>query len=267
MSTANSALEPLTEDDQDVLVFVEQHWNLSGSLPTLDRAEELGLPKPQYERALLKQKFQSALEERGIVLRRAKDGFKARTLTAQQLAVANTLLDLTDTRSQKKKLQDLQISTAKYQAWLKDPVFKDYLHSRAESVLGDNEHEVNLALMDSVRSGNVKAIEYYNEITGRYVPHHRRQGDSKAAAVDPHTLITRIIEIIQQRVKDPEVQGLIGSDLRNLIEANSMAHQLTAGQPGAPQPAKPQDQEPETPKQVEPKPDRPVGNDPLEGFL
>ena len=144
------------------------------------------------------------------------------------MAVANALIDLTDTRSQKKKLQDFNISTSRYQAWLKDPIFREYLQERAESTLDDNAHEVNLALMDSVRSGNIKAIEYYNEITGRFVPMSRR-GGSNAPSIDTHTLITSIIEIIQQRVKDRDVQAAIGQDLRQLIERNHMATQLTSG--------------------------------------
>lgn len=261
--TASPSAEPLTDQDHDVLTFCEQHWNLSGSLPTLERAQELGLAKAKYEKALLKTQFQAALAERGIVLRNANEPFKARLLTAEQLAVANTLLDLTDTRSQKKKLQDLNVSTVKYQAWLKDPVFRRYLQDRAEATLDDNAHEVNMALMDSVRSGNVKAIEYYNEITGRFVPMSRR-GSSHAPNVDTHTLITRIIEIIQKRVKDPALQGAIGQDLRNLIEANHMASQLTGGTG-----QQNEDYQPEAlqrKKELEskaPKPEPPIGNNPL----
>lgn len=222
----NPSLVSLTEDDLSILVFCEQHWNLSGSLPTVERAEELGLPRESYEKALLKAEFQEALSERGIVLRNAKQGFKAKTLTVEQMAVANTLLDLTDTRSQKKKLQDLGISTVKYQAWLKDPVFRSYLQERAENVLGDNAHEVNLALLDAVRSGNVKAIEYYNEYTGRYVPVSKRPSSS-SPQVDVHGILTAMIEIIQKRVKDPEIQGLIGQDVKELIERNAIAHALS----------------------------------------
>jgi hypothetical protein len=251
---SNPALASLTPDDIDILTFCVQHWNLHGTLPSLDRAAELGLNKKKYHNTLLKEAFQNALSEQGIVLRSAKDGFKARTLTAEQLAAANTLLDLADTRSQKKKLQDLGISTVKYNSWLKDPVFKDYLMQRAENTLGDHGHEANLALLDAVRSGNIQAIAYYNEMTGKFVPESKR-GATKSAQVDVQGIIVSIIEIIQQEVTDLPTQEAIGKRLMNLIQATQMANALTTA-------ATPQEQQALPAKKQAVKIENPLG----EGF-
>lgn len=231
VSTGNVSTVKLTPDDLDILVFCEQFWNLHGHLPSVDRAVELGLDAKVYHNTLLKEAFQGALSERGIVLRSVNgsmglNGFKARTLTAEQLAAANTLLDLTDTRSQKKKLQDLSISTTKYQSWLKDPVFKQYLMERAENLLGDNGHEANLALLDSVRSGNIQAIAYFNEMTGRFIPESKRSISRNN--VDMQSIVRSVIEIVQQEVPDLETQQRIGERLIQLIQANQLAAALVA---------------------------------------
>lgn len=90
-----------------------------------------------------------------------------RWLNSRQLAAINTLLDTKDTRSHTKKLQELQITSAEWQAWNRDPDFQVYLRRRSESQLEDSEWEANVALIDNLNRGNLAAIQYYYKLIGK----------------------------------------------------------------------------------------------------
>lgn len=215
---------PLTSFESDLITFLDQQYQLTGELLTAESAfQNYGIPVGKFKRALENPDFKEALTERGIVFQRFdKDDWTKESLTPIQLLVANSLLDLTDTRTNKKKLQDLGVSTLQYNSWLRDPVFKNYLHKRAEQMIGDNRHEVDTALLDRVRAGDLKAISYYNEFTGRYTP-QRYNGQSN---VDISMLIAKIIEIIGDEVSDPDTLYAISTRLRGLIAARNTANAL-----------------------------------------
>ena len=213
-----------TQDDLDaVLAFVEQHYYLTGEFLSAEAAfKQEGIPSALYKTALSQDGVKDALEEKGVVFARLEEGWQSKSLTPIQLLTANTLLDLTDTRSQKKKLSDLQVNTQTYNAWLKDPVFKEYISKRAKQMIGDNEHEVDLALIDRIRAGDLKAIEYYNEMTGRFV----KQRATTNQQVDIQNVLIKVIEIITEEVNDPQTAMNISNRLKSLITARNVAGAL-----------------------------------------
>ena len=209
----------ITDEQYEFLNFLEQYWFEYGLIPTGNRAEELGIPKDLYTGSFRSQDFRDSCRDRGISLKGLEvigDGTKAEwknyMLTEEQLTVANTMLDRTDSRSAKKKLQDLGISTAVYQSYLRDPGFQNYIRTRAENALGDNQHEAHLALIDRVQSGDMSAIKYFNELTGRYVP---SSGDKD---VNVTLILMRVLEIIQRHVKDLPTQEIIATEFLQLSE-------------------------------------------------
>lgn len=221
---------PLSNFELSLVTFLDQQYQLTGRLLTAEQAHrEHGIPVKKFEDALNSEHVRGALVERGIVFERYDDvdEWVRTSLTPVQLLLANSLLDLTDTRSIKKKCQDAGVSTLKYESWLKDPVFKDYLAKRAEQKLGDVSHEADLALLDRVRSGDMKAIEYYNEMTGKFV----RQTYKSQANVDVHSLVVSIIEIIDEHVTNADDKLAVGNELRKLIATRNTATALVT--PGA----------------------------------
>lgn len=227
--------EELTEFEIQLLTFLDQQYQLTGQLLTADKAyEEYGIPVKDFEAAFKKSGFRDSLAERGVVFERLgnnSDSWIAKSLTPLQLLAASALLDLTDTRTNKKKLQDLGISTAKYNSWLKDPVFKNYLAERANQLIGENEHEVQLALLDRIRAGDMKAIMYYNEMTGKYVPvSSQPRPSSNPNNIDIQAILVRVIEIVNEEVNDPKEILAISTRLRSLIGANNMANALMMGE-------------------------------------
>ncbi len=208
--TVTDIQEALTSSDKELVSFFEQIWFLNGILPTRDTCVKAGFGGVTFDRAIKKTVFKEALERRGIVSKENPS-----VLTPEQLTCANVMLDLRDNRSQRKKLSELNVTTAKWEGWLRDPHFRQYLQTRAENLLGDNLHESHLALVDRVRSGDIGAIKYYNEITGRYVP-------SANEKVDVNGVLMKVLEIIQRHVKDGVQLDAIARDFMLLADTSGV---------------------------------------------
>lgn len=198
--------------EPDLVAFIEQDYYLSGRMPDHDRiVRGMNYSKQDVIDALAKDSVLQALTRRGLTY--YTDDY---ALTPEQLAVANTMLDFTDGRSQKKKLSDLNVSSRQYQAWLRSPGFQNYMRQRAESLLNDNMHEAHLALLDSVRSGDVKAITLYYEMQGRF-------SSKGTQEIDVGYLLVKIIEILSRHIQDPITLNVIAGELENLAPTSPAA--------------------------------------------
>ncbi len=209
----------LSDDEYEFLQFLEQYWFEYNLIPSADRAVELGIPTPLYTNCFKSSEFRKECLERGISLKglaSVGDGTKAEwqnyMLTEEQIMVANTLLDQVDSRSEKKKLADMGVSTAKYQGFLKDPGYQNYIRARAENALGEHQHVAHYALIDRVKAGDISAIKYFNELTGRYV----QASDSKG--LDVTMVLMRVLEIIQRHVRDSALQEVIAQEFLSLSD-------------------------------------------------
>jgi hypothetical protein len=235
----------LTEDELQFVTFMHQNYSLTGQVLSQASAEDLlGMTADEYADLMSDARVLAALDERGVTLKvispvgdSEEVGIsnwvvqaQLKSLTPAQLVIANTMLDLIDTRSQKKKLQDNGVSTATYNTWLKDPVFQSYLKERAEGMLGENQHEAHLALLDKVRMGDLKAIELYYEYQGIYTRASATQVNANQVAVDVQNLLVRIIEIINDEVDDPNTAARIADKFKGLMQARTIAGELVQEQ-------------------------------------
>lgn len=225
-NTAPPAKKPeqikLTPKQHELLNYFLQEYLLHQNIPSKEKCVAVGICSAQfYADALKSEAFRHAMGARGIVLR--GDITAGYVLTPEQIAVANAMLDLRDNRSQKKKLQELNVPTQKYEAWLRDPAFQHYLRERSENLLGDSLHEAHLALVDRVRAGDTAAIKYYYEITGRYVPNSNDK-------VDVANILMRMLEIIQRHVTDSDTLAAIAEE--TLMLANATSSGLPRVMPG-----------------------------------
>jgi Helix-turn-helix of insertion element transposase len=146
-----------------------------------------------------------ALERRGIKLPGTING-----LTAEQLAVANIILDFTDRRPQKKKLEELGIGSQRYQGWLKQPEFQRYIRGRAEALLGNVQHEAHAALLGNIQRGDFQSIKLYYEMTGRW-------SSKTAGDLNIQFIMMKVIESVQRNVKDPVAIQQIANDIAELL--------------------------------------------------
>lgn len=210
---AKTLSRPIDQNEYRILTYCEQFFLQYGRLPNTGDIVEAGYSKQAFHVCLKLPQFQLGLEQRGIVPYALlnSNGKIPEGLTSEQLVAANTMLDLIDNRSQKKKLQDLEITSQTWNAWLRNPRFNAYLRARSEALLKDSIHDSHLALVDRVKSGDINAIKYMNEITGRFVP-------AQTKGVDLHEVLFKVLEIIQQCVTDPNVQALIAGKLMEIAE-------------------------------------------------
>jgi putative insertion element HTH domain-containing protein len=253
----------LGQDGVDFVNLMAQYFAVHGDLMPLNVAvDDYGFTFDEFVELIRNPMVQAALKEREVPLRDSilrgyevvdqdltltnpeavgaannvipevsapAPNWKEKTLSPIQLIAVNTMLDLVDTRSEKKKLQDLGISTQQWQMWLRDPTFSNYLHTRAENLLGDHSHEAHLALIDKIRMGDINAIKYYNEMTGKYVA-QTSSGTGTTQLTDFKQLLIRILEIINDEVDDQRVAFNIAERFKALINAQHMADQLTEQQ-------------------------------------
>lgn len=224
----------LTEEQLDFVTMMDYYWGLNGTLMSMEYAsEKYGLVPSKFKALMGAIPVKEALVERGVKITGAStEGWAAVGLTPSQLLVANTMMNILDTRSDKKKLQDLGVSLNAYQSWLRDPVFSSYLRERGEALLGDSQHEASLALVDKVRSGDVKAIGLYLEVTGRYVKQTGASANDMQA-IDFKNVIMQLVEIITEEVTDPQIAARIADRIKGLITTRTIAGALTGEDPNA----------------------------------
>lgn len=218
----------LTPSQAELVTVLDYEWSLGRELSREYLIEEYGYT--MSELAMLDEPAViQAASERGVNMASftPRSELPKSKLSPLQLVVANTMLDLSDTRSNSKKLKDAGITTYKYNNWLKDPEFLGYIRQRAEDMIGsDLQHEAMLALADKVMARDLKAIEYYHEITGRFV--RQNSSNSNSSNHDVSQMIVRIIEIIVDEVDDPATASRISERLKGLVMGNQVAQALTS---------------------------------------
>lgn len=192
------------KDAAELNAFVEFYFNQMDSLPSLDR---LKVEFPRIPKTDLKARLQVAaikLNAKGYNLSNRE------WLTPEQLAVANSILNLADKRSLTKKLQDFGVSAATFGNWKKNPSFNAYLRERSEDALGAAIPDVHLALIDAATNGDTTAIKLFYEITGRHTPGSRQDVNVQATLV-------HVIEAVQKHVQDPKVLQAIANDIQSAL--------------------------------------------------
>lgn len=219
--------------------LIKQHYKLYGYMPdAVEAKNEYDISHEDFANYLKEPLVLQMLQAEGIV----KDFYTSQTLlekinghsigwldgilTPLQLKVADVMLDLIDNRSQKKKLQDLGVSTTQYNTWLKDDNFKKYMALRAKSMKEEQAYEADLALMDKIRMGDMKAIQLHYEMTGQYSPGSAR---ADAQMVDFQNLLVNILEIVTDEIDDPAVGARIADRFRDLVGARTLASELATG--------------------------------------
>lgn len=144
--------------------------------------------------ALRKESFINALERRGIDLPNKID--RTYELSSLQVSAVAAITNFNDKRRPATKLKELGITMGQWQGWLKNPKFRKYLHTLSSLEVSDGLYVAHQGLMDAMERGQVEAIKYYMEITGRAPKDSKQEQDIR-------TVLTRVMEAIQITVRDP----------------------------------------------------------------
>lgn len=152
--------------------------------------------------------FVYACQVRGIELGGHKPG-----LTTEQDLFLQVLLDPSDGLTLQKKMKKAGVSMTKYRAWMKNPVFKQYVDNVSEQLLAEN-HVALVQLERLVGEGDLRAIQFKLEMNNRYNP--RRE-----ATIDMLMVMNHIMEILAKHVNDPQVLMAVAGEMKELAEAAS----------------------------------------------
>jgi hypothetical protein len=198
----------LSELERNLINYCESEWFLKGVLPTPETlCEKFKLTPHALNKILNNDLVKKSFNGRGMPI------IEGRDLPLEQITAINEILNTTDTRSQKKKLQDLGISAQQWNGWKRNANFKEYYKKRVEQIFGDALPDVHMALMDRAVNGDLGALKFYYEITGHYT------GDGKA--IDMKMILERVFEIISLHVKEPTKLAAIAGDLLKLAGVDS----------------------------------------------
>jgi hypothetical protein len=197
----------LTETQVECLTFIEQEYMLHGQVPTVERISEVfGKSVETARKWMRSEEFDWILRHKGIYLSR-----RPGVLTANQLMIANMLLNIDDKRSKREKCKEAGVTVQQLAAWGKDSAFQDYMQKRAEELFKSSSDKAYLNVIKNMDSGDLQAAKFYLEMTGRYQPTVRHD-------INIDTFLGSLLEILQYRIGDPQILELIAGDIQNLAE-------------------------------------------------
>jgi hypothetical protein len=198
----------LTVPQIKVIAWIEEWWLRKESFPPVDALKSFW-PDFDLKESLNQELFLKALENRGISLPSADD-----VLSNEQLAAIAVMSNFRDTRSPTAKLRAIGVSWTRWQGWMKNKHFKEFLHDLAANNFSDSIDVAQRGLLSSVEKGNVDAIKFYLEATGRYTP-------QTTESINIKMVLAKLLEVIQMHVKDQETLRSIAADFEVVMSGGS----------------------------------------------
>lgn len=182
--------------------WIEVYYNQnSGRFPPVEKilAE---FPDLDIEDFLSDELVSRALHNRGITRRRRK------SITDEQAAAILTVANYDDRRPIPAKLKSLGIPVTRWNGWKKDYAFRNFLHSQIKDSGENSLDRVWDGLLKAVDKGDVAAIKYYMELTGR---------TPSTSEMNFKLAVSRIIESVTRHVSDPDKIRAIGRDFEMIM--------------------------------------------------
>ncbi len=159
-----------------------------------------------------KREVESIFEETAFekkVCRRGVPWKRYSALSARQLLVIEAVMNPMHKGTLSKRLKDAGTNWGEWRAWNKNPQFKERVDRYAKDVLENSIPQLERALVNIAEGGDLNAIKYTFELTGRYNPAQQNAMEVKA-------VLAAVIEIITNHVRDRDVLSKIGTDLTAL---------------------------------------------------
>ena len=195
---------------------IEEFWHKNETWPPRDFFDRAGFDIAEN---LKHETFHLALVKRGIQIPVVSDRSVEVIpdgLTAEQVAAITTIVNFEDRRPRPVKLRELGITPTQWGGWLKQKEFKDFLQQMTATHLQDVLHVANEGLLNAVDRGDVNAIKFYHELTGRYT---QESGSMQNLKV----VVAKLIESVQRNVKDPDVLRAISADFEIILAGGTLA--------------------------------------------
>lgn len=173
-----------------------------GMLPSVDDVHKLWpkLTKKVISGIFGTLEFREALHHRGIQWD-PKDG-----LSMEQQTVLLKLSDPFDRRGLASKLKDLGVPMARFQAWLKQPLYNELYNQHTKANYAEALPAIRQRLIGNAEAGDQRAIELVFAMTGEWNPQQQHLEDAR-------TIVLKVVEAIIKHVKDVKTREAILSDV------------------------------------------------------
>lgn len=155
-------------------------------------------------------KFQRALEDRGI--KTTSDPY----LTLRQETFLQAYLNPLNLKAPQVIAKQMKISLAELDGWMREKHFAQAMEVKASENLKKYLPLADAALGAAAQSGDMKAITFLNQMTGRFDPNAKQQ-------LDVVGLLMQVQDIVLRNVRDPITKRNIGRELMALAQGNSPA--------------------------------------------
>lgn len=189
---------------RQVIATTYQMYLAHGRINREDVVKTLGqLPKKTVKLILDSPEYRAAMQVRGVEV--IPTG-----LTPEMDYALMIIADPHDGLNFKRKLDKANITSAKYQAWLRNPDFKAQIDRLSERLVANN-HEALVMLSQKVGEGDLSAIKYQLEVNSRYNPQQQQQMDSMV-------FMQKVLEIIANNVRDPDILRSVASEMKQLAD-------------------------------------------------
>lgn len=137
-------------------------------------------------------------------------------ISAEQHYAISIIFNPTDRRPLAAKLKSAGVTYPKYKAWLKEPTFNNFVQRNAEEMLGDHQADIHTAFLNRALTGDINAVKFYYELTGRHNP-------SANQVIDLQRVVGLLLESVTKHVTDPDVLNKITMDFAGAMPRGSAA--------------------------------------------
>lgn len=159
---------------------------------------------------LLTDEFATAMSNRGI-----NWTSKAVGITPEQTYALGIMTDPSLSRlGFGTRLKRAGISYHKWQSWMRQPLFSTAFQNLTESNLADSVGIAHTALIGKAAEGDMRAVEFLYQITGRFDP-------QREANMNMQAIVLGILEILTRRITDPIVLEAISEDMASLVSGKT----------------------------------------------
>lgn len=217
----------LVSDDEKIVAAVEKFFWLNSKMPAPDLiVRETMIDYQTIVKTLDKPEIKEKLLQKGII-----SGYQAERMSSYlafleiaeetgldplQVKVANMLLNTSDRRSERKKLEDVGVTPQRLAAWKRQPAFNKYLKERATHVFGDLDVAAHMSMSRMIQDDNVQAVKLYYEMTGLYTP--KAEVNVK---INVNLVLATVVEVISRFVDEDtaiNIADAIEAETRELLK-------------------------------------------------
>lgn len=183
-----------------------------GRIPSVDDVYKLWskIPKKTYAGIFMTDEFKTAMQYRGV------EFDSEAGLSLEQHMALIKMVNPNDRRSDSAKLKELGIPMARWQAWLKQPLFKEHYRARGEDVLLDAITPTLVGIAAAAPT-DLNAAKLLLEMTNRWNPNQQ-------AALDAKIIVTTVVEAVIELVSDKDTRAAILDRVRGAMVSYDMTN-------------------------------------------